>query len=1347
MNTNEDASLFPSFEIRVFISSTFKDMHNEREHLLNYVFPELRSICYRRRVTFTEIDLRWGVDEDEINNGRTVEICLQEIDHCREYPPFFIGLLGERYGWVPNKKDLKEYWSGEKPPSKYGERIGEALKEEISVTELEMRYAYFEYPKDEHVFIYFRDKNLTKELWEKAGRPHDSYYENIDLSKKLAHLKGYLKEQATYKNIEELGETIKKEFESQINRMFPLSEQKNEWETENLLHKAEVIRLSEVYVPNKLIEKVLNNYLADNEAHFSQALIGASGSGKSSILANWVKQKGVDSSQHVFSHFCGIGTVETISDWMLRVMHEIKKEYSIDKSIPTPDQLTKDEFMQWLTCVPKEQTLVLVLDAVNQLSNDELNEFIDCHELHTSLPSAVKLIWSTTDDSEVKIKEAKIKFSHLGLMGDTSAKELIKLYLSKRKKNLSDDQISGILVASNSHSPLFLKVLIEELVLTVHYTEMQGVEGKDTKELNSKIKDLAKSKEITSLFHKVIDRLNKDFSEKGHADIASHVLGLVSVSRDGLTHHDIREILGVSNVLLSALLSNLRVYFSNLNGQYALMHDALRKACASSQSENGWRKELISHFEITKQPDDKKALRETLWQHYKITAQTESEEEWWGFSKALEPLPVVCALTSDNKTGRSDLLKYAQAFYKRRANFEREKKKGIHSDKYSLFGEHSYKFPKGTVIPLSVWSRDIYLVKGERGATKIESLADFSFKYLDNIKFSERIYRHTLKIREHHLENTGAYITTLINLIKVVMLKRDALTSSNENIEDFELDAIQKQRSLLLDELDKLVSLAETVISKNGSDESLSELALFRFQLGQPEKAEQLLAKSTAKISSQVINSLAEISVYKEDYERGVKLYSKALEHNILKFGKTSVEVAITQHRLGKCLYWGNNYKEAGLYLNKALEDYITLFGDANKYVTECREDLMLILYRQRKYKEANEYLVKVFSAGQLGDELNEKRLETLARTALDICNQNNESSEQLNSRALLTAVFAKFTFCVMHDDCVEGTLEAAYQLTKKANAVNKDLRYEYGCALLSNRYFSQAEKIFQEALLLTGVEFSEERLILKLIFVKSKLKKPEEALKLYTEHFIKKQVIPRRSPERDLYVKQLHAVLCSETGRLSEAKEVFQSIHKEKQKSLSSILNTGQITFIMREFEMALTYTLERFERVKNENRLKAFESLRDLMITSYELKDFNRVKAFYDERLNYQFTDYDEKEAFDYVESEMKLILSRAQFQKGNKEDAIKSFCEARKHLIWHWSVIDCSPDEMLKEEKMFINRLEEIKEPNLRNLNKIVEIYNERLAFFHTHSIRVFLGNKGIETSAFLPYNRGDYAFFST
>lgn len=86
--------------VRVFLSSTFRDFAEERDLLVRTIFPELRRRCRERQVELVDVDLRWGITEKEAQQGKVLPICLAEIDRSR---PYFIGLLGERYGWVPEK--------------------------------------------------------------------------------------------------------------------------------------------------------------------------------------------------------------------------------------------------------------------------------------------------------------------------------------------------------------------------------------------------------------------------------------------------------------------------------------------------------------------------------------------------------------------------------------------------------------------------------------------------------------------------------------------------------------------------------------------------------------------------------------------------------------------------------------------------------------------------------------------------------------------------------------------------------------------------------------------------------------------------------------------------------------------------------------------------------------------------------------------------------------------------------------------------------------------------------------------------------------------------------------------
>src|ERR1035438_473844 len=88
---------------RVFVSSTFEDLIDERNVLQSTVFPKLEAFALEKNARFQAIDLRWGVREEAGLDQKTMEICLAEIARCQKtrIKPNFIVLLGNRYGWRP----------------------------------------------------------------------------------------------------------------------------------------------------------------------------------------------------------------------------------------------------------------------------------------------------------------------------------------------------------------------------------------------------------------------------------------------------------------------------------------------------------------------------------------------------------------------------------------------------------------------------------------------------------------------------------------------------------------------------------------------------------------------------------------------------------------------------------------------------------------------------------------------------------------------------------------------------------------------------------------------------------------------------------------------------------------------------------------------------------------------------------------------------------------------------------------------------------------------------------------------------------------------------------------------
>lgn len=94
---------------RLFISSTFSDLKEERNILQTEVFPEIKDFCKSYGYNFEPIDLRWGVSNEAGLDHKAMEICINEVQKVFNYPrPHFLIMLGNRYGWIPSPSEIEE---------------------------------------------------------------------------------------------------------------------------------------------------------------------------------------------------------------------------------------------------------------------------------------------------------------------------------------------------------------------------------------------------------------------------------------------------------------------------------------------------------------------------------------------------------------------------------------------------------------------------------------------------------------------------------------------------------------------------------------------------------------------------------------------------------------------------------------------------------------------------------------------------------------------------------------------------------------------------------------------------------------------------------------------------------------------------------------------------------------------------------------------------------------------------------------------------------------------------------------------------------------------------------------
>lgn len=114
---------------KFFISSTFYDMHAERDMIQNIVQPAVNQKLNEQGEYVSFSDLRWGIDTmTDATERRILDACFDEIDSCK---PFFIVFIGGRYGWIPSNDLVTQYQN----------RFGNIDILNKSVTELEVLYA------------------------------------------------------------------------------------------------------------------------------------------------------------------------------------------------------------------------------------------------------------------------------------------------------------------------------------------------------------------------------------------------------------------------------------------------------------------------------------------------------------------------------------------------------------------------------------------------------------------------------------------------------------------------------------------------------------------------------------------------------------------------------------------------------------------------------------------------------------------------------------------------------------------------------------------------------------------------------------------------------------------------------------------------------------------------------------------------------------------------------------------------------------------------------------------------------------------------------------------------------
>jgi nephrocystin-3 len=544
-----------SRSVRIFLSSTFRDFGEERDLLVRRVFPSLRARLKDRFVDLVDIDLRWGITVEQAERGEVLPICLAEIDRAR---PYFVGMLGERYGWIP-PRDAYELTLLERQKWLEDHRGG------CSVTELEILHGVLNNPDMAgRAFFYFRDPAYS------ATKGGDYVAASAEDARRQRALKDRIRESGfpiveNYATPENFAERLEADLWNVLDEIFPADEFPDAFERESIKHEAYAAPRRRLYLGGGRYVSLLDNLLANG---CQRILIeGESGGGKSALIANWVDAHTKDyPNDLIHIHYIG-ASADTAAPWSVvrRVCEAIKRKTGSKEEIPSDPQKLMDCLSLWLAnasayASKENKRWLVVLDALNGLS-----DLRDLRWFPEFLPERVHLVVSCLSGDMLERLRQKGEWTTIKIKPLTSADQwkLLKAYLGRYNKTLPEALETRIFRHSLAVNPLFLRTLAEELRLFGSHEELER-----------RLDYYLTSATVDDLFEKVLERVESDCGPRAVRETMEAIWG----SRAGLRE---QEVLGIAN-LVPATWAPIRHALDEalleIGGRITFAHDYMRIA-------------------------------------------------------------------------------------------------------------------------------------------------------------------------------------------------------------------------------------------------------------------------------------------------------------------------------------------------------------------------------------------------------------------------------------------------------------------------------------------------------------------------------------------------------------------------------------------------------------------------------------------------------------------------------------------------------------------------------------------------------------------------------------------------
>lgn len=653
---NDSQTTRPAWRtIPLFISSTFRDMHAERDELADVVFPALSERLKPRRCRLEPIDLRIGVETDSAKTERDRElqilnVCLAEINRSR---PFMLVLIGDRYGWMPGRDRIT---------AASNDAGFEILDSDASVTALEIEYGLLKKNTNQRhrSLVCLRDPlPYSKMPHDKAAVYSDAYSYDEGASNRVKRLQ---KLKTKICADDELAEHIwpySLDWDQSLNK--PKTSSVKQWgqfvearlwallddETKTFeRQEAPTWEEEESYAIEEFVDRLNGNFIgrkkivqqaidlatspAMEQATWGLCFFGATGSGKSALFAKLYhefQRLSLQSHVLVLSHAAGISPRSGQIEWMLR-RWIAELAAANGEPFQIPNDITSEAlerlFVQWLHRAAKTCRVVLLVDALDQFVRTERARTVSWIPL--IWPDNARLIVTATPGEESDYLKQNLGVNVVNVPPlETSESRKVTTHIYERFHRKPNDLVLSELLSLRrpdgtlaSDNPLWL-TLASDLLNQFNVDDFSEAEmscgGTAEEKLFRLVLDRARNlpSNIEGLYHCLLARVEKVV---GRAETCAFGM-LIALSRNGWREQDFVHLLPKTAEWLDSCEKNK---ISVLDCQFAwnpLNFATLRRCFRSHVVNRGayaqWdfahataRSAILSYFQLSQ--DDRKSL-------------------------------------------------------------------------------------------------------------------------------------------------------------------------------------------------------------------------------------------------------------------------------------------------------------------------------------------------------------------------------------------------------------------------------------------------------------------------------------------------------------------------------------------------------------------------------------------------------------------------------------------------------------------------------------------------------------------------------------------------------------------